>query len=749
MNKYFSVAFLMLILCDFISCKQAQSEFVFYKNGSTIPVIVLAEKPKGIESKTAQLFAQNFKQLTGKNIDIITESKSKNINDKILFFVGNTIESKQYKLQEKIKWDGFAIVQNDKHVSLIANQGMGLLYGANAFFERYAKVFYVDDNEKTNSSDKGIIITEDEWISNPDFMVRSVYFPQAKDYNYNLWNATQTIEEKWNIWGHNLNKIVDGNIVVNDQTIYAQYNGIRNDAQYCFSSNKLFEALKSGIIKKIAENPDATYFSISPNDNGIICECENCKKLNQPKSASNAVFMMVNKLAKQFPDLFFTSLAYSTTNKPPLNIKLEKNTAVLVSTIDYPKGIAIKESNKEKEFSTWISDWKNCSQNIFVWDYTVQYTNYFDFFPNIPALQKDLQYFKSIGITGIFEQGSEENYSLFGDYKSYVISKLLWNSEEDLEKLKYNFYENAYPTSADYIAEFVTSLEKNLQKSKAKLDIYGTVVQTMKNCLTQDAFEIFYYELIEKEKTAKGIEKIKLNKIITALDFDKLEIMRQEGFSENGYAIVDGIGDRKINNEILILLEKLQNASQSNGISVYSEINDSLSQYVQNWNQYIINKPYKSVIANSTIEIKTLVDENYLGNPAKSFTNGTVGFKDYNTNWLIFNGNLDVEIPITTNFPIKNISLSLLKDAKHYIFLPEKIDAFGYIDKKWEKLKDVSLTHSDSFEKNIQQVSLNLTENKTVYTKIKIIAYNITQLPPWAYHPTRKPTIACDEILMY
>lgn len=750
MNKYFLIILSFIFLSELFSCKQAQSEYIFYKkDGSIIPTIVIPDKPKGIETKAAQFFIENFKQFSTKNILIINEAKAKTIIDKPLLYIGNTTESKLYSaVKEKIKWDGFAFLQHENKTCLIANDDMGLLYGANAFFEHQINMYYVDNQEKFIPENTDIIIKENEWIYNPDFMIRSAYFPQSQDINYNLWNGTQTLEEKWNIWGHNLNKLVDGKIVGNDQSIYALINGKRNDAQYCFSSNKLFEALKLGIQKKINDNPDATYFSISPNDNGIICECENCKKINQPKSASNAVFLLVNKLAKQFPDLMFTSLAYSTTNKPPVNIKLEKNTAVLISTINYPKGISIIESPKEKEFSTWISDWKKSSENIFVWDYAIQYTNFFDVFPNMPALQKDLQYFKKLGITGVFEQGSEEKYSLFGDYKSYVISKLLWNTDLDLEKLKYDFFENAYPTTANNLAEFVTQTEKKLQASKKTLDIYGNITQTLKNYLSLEEFDLFYYELMDKQKEAYGSEIKRNEKINVAFMFDKLEMLRYEGFSENGYAFINGSGERIINNETNLLLEKLKNTSLTSQIFLYSEIEDSINSYLNLWKSKMLEKEYKSAIANKDVTILSKFDDSFIGNAAKSFTNGSIGFLDYSMNWLLFNNKMEVEIPISTNFAINKLSLSFLKDAKHYIFLPQKIEVFGRVGNLEEKIGELSLTNSNSLTKEIKDVSINFSTNKK-YTTLKIIAYNITQLPEWAFHPTRKPTLACDEILMY
>lgn len=745
MNKLFVIVISFCLMSLLLACKTASSEFVFYTStGTTLPTIVLPQKPKGIEQKAAQLFVKNFEQITGKKLSVITENKLPTNATGVFLLIGNTIASDKLMQVNQVNADGFAFIPQQNKLYLVARQGMGLLYGVQAFFEKYTHMFYVDANEKKIHQIKEIIIPDPLWVSNPDFMFRSVYFPQSLDYDYNIWHGTHTIEEKWNVWGHNLHKLINDSDLQQDSEIYAWYQGKRNPNQFCFSSDVLFNALVNGIQQKILKNPDATYFSIAPNDNTLICSCDKCKSVNQMGSASGAVLAMVSKLAKKFPELFFTTLAYQTTSQVDTRITLPTNTAVFISTIDYPKGIPIQQTTQKAKFEHWVNQWKKVCPNIFVWDYTVQYTQYFIYFPNLKALQADLQWFKKLGITGVFEQGSDEHFSLFGDYKSYVISKLLWNSSANVTDLTYEFFENAYPANANALAEFVSLAEKNQLQSAKKLDIYGNVAQTMRQSISTSAFDLFYYELQDAYESTPGREKNKIRRIIDALHYLKLEQMRFTGFGTDGYA--DYSQSRILHKNVELALTSLNAAHADSVMRYLNEAKDDLATYCKHWEQYIIQKPYVNKIALQPVRIQPTYDEIQGVNIAKTFTNGTLGFTDYQTNWVIFSGNMEVEIPNIQHIPIKRISLSFLKDISHYIFLPEKVTVYGVGSSGMQVLQQVSLNNTPSTTKERVEVSLQVSVNAEQYTSLKIVSNNMPRLPDWVLNTTRKPTIACDEI---
>jgi hypothetical protein len=84
-----------------------------------------------------------------------------------------------------------------------------------------------------------------------------------------------------------------------------------------------------------------------------------------------------------------------------------------------------------------LACWAEICDNLYIWDYTTNFCNYLQPFPNLQVLKPNLQLFCDYHVRGVFEQG---NYAMgkasaFAPLKIYLLSKLLWNPDEDAEEL--------------------------------------------------------------------------------------------------------------------------------------------------------------------------------------------------------------------------------------------------------------------------------------------------------------------------
>lgn len=744
----------ILMMVSVFSCKTAPQEYILFERGKTTPILVLPSKPKGIETKAATMFLNEFKAVTGISLKIIAESDYKPNAAIPAVFIGNTNASVKFKARYTGLYDGFAFGQKENNVFITSNKGLGLLNAISAFFEEYTKTLYIDTNEKiTHQTDIIKTIGDDVLQFEPAFAYRQAYFPQSSDYDYAIWNRLHLLEEQWAIWGHNLHKLIKPESLnpIQRNSIYALINGSRNEEQYCFSSDELASLLITRIEEYQISHPDATYYSITPNDNMMVCSCDKCNSINKgTKSSTNSVAMLINKVAKHFPDLMFTTLAYQTTINPPSSIKYNKNVIIILSTIDYPKGQPLAKSKQAIKFKNWVTSWKNTCQEIYVWDYAIQYTNYFDFFPNLKSLQQDLQLFKEVGITGVLEQGSENNYCLFDEMRSYVIAKLLWDPTLDVEKLRYDFIEQTYPSQVDFLTDFLTIIEKDLAKSGKPLNIYGSIYESMHSYVSPEQYDLFFYDLLEKFPDTADKEKFRLQKVIAGMIFNKLEQARASGIEPYGYADPNGNDSVTMHTEVNVLLKRLKDYSSQGNITVSNEIGDSISTYINNWNKYIIARNKRSKLLYKSIHITSSPNGEYNGDATKALNDACYGFLDYEVNWLLFNNtNLEVEIKGNDIVSASNISMTFLHDPRHFIFLPSKVEVFSIAsDGSKTKLGEQILTDKGAGTKQIVPVIIS-TRSILASEKIKIIATNPLTLPPYAAGSARKPSIACDELSIY
>ena len=149
------IGFLLVITCtaNLTSCKPVSTNFIIYKKGVVVPVLVLPVKPKGVETKAGSLFVNQFKLLTGTTLKVISETDYKSSEKQVAIFIGKTQASAAAKAQYNKADDGFSISQNKQNVFITYNRGLGILYGVSTFFEQYAQTFYVDQDSAATRFD--------------------------------------------------------------------------------------------------------------------------------------------------------------------------------------------------------------------------------------------------------------------------------------------------------------------------------------------------------------------------------------------------------------------------------------------------------------------------------------------------------------------------------------------------------------------------------------------------------------------
>src|SRR5690606_24221003 len=139
--------------------------------------------------------------------------------------------------------------------------------------------------------------------------------------------------------------------------------------QLCLSNPKVVEIVVTNLKKEIAENPEATYWSVSQNDNDQYCQCDACTALNKKYGdvPSGSMVYFVNEVAKQIPDKIISTLAYWYTREAPKNIKPEPNVNIMLCNIESKRQAPVFET--DPAFSNDLKDWASLTNDIPIWDY--------------------------------------------------------------------------------------------------------------------------------------------------------------------------------------------------------------------------------------------------------------------------------------------------------------------------------------------------------------------------------------------
>lgn len=708
---YIKVLLLFIMnLC--MGCQSNSQEFTLFQKDRVIPEVYVANASY---HNIGEEFCTLFEKVTGERPIIVNELSE----TRVQVIIG--------ELDEKMPNGGFRIQQQGNAFSIKGTGGGSTLSGVRYFFAAYSSLDQFSTGTKIREMEILTVPSGLNYGKENAFEYKEPYFPENQSAEFRKWNNTNTIEETWGLWGHNIHKF----IAVSDKML-ALVDGKLSDEQYCFSSPEFEHALSVAVEHYGRENGNALKFMVMPNDNNTVCQCKKCKAVGNTKlDASPAVFTLLNKLAQRFSKQQFFSTSYNTTLKPP-PFRLAVNTGVMISTMPFPKGVILEESNKKAMIEKTLQDWKKITSKMYLWDYAVNFDNYFEAYPTLHIAQKNLKFYKKQGITGVFINGNEGSSAAFGDLKCYLYAQLLSDTDIDLDKHIKLFFDNKYPEVSDLLFDYYSKIERLALNSRSPLDIYGGLQQAKNKYLKEVDFDNFYSQLIIKYDALDHVAPKNLDALVAALTFQKLEIVRTNGIGKYGYANFKQ--DKTIAAlipDVPLLIARLRELTAVTGLEVYNESGALISDYLASWEIEITGKKYENLFYGKDFRVLSVADEEYSNK--HMLNDGAVGFNDYYNNWLLSTRDvLKIQVAAGDVKGATRVGLRFLNSARHKIYLPEEV-VITVGTKKFTAKIAVNSTARYKYDLTIPIV-VDPEDNLITITILKQDAH-------------QSMSIACDEIL--
>lgn len=699
---------LFLVVVQVLLASCAQSKVTLFKKGEVVPIVfaeTAIKRPVG-----------DFISLFNKFGTFITVNHSRPTTK---------VPAIQLAINNKI--EGFTLVQNEKLLSISGKDEEALIKGIRYFFTTYTNLNQFTA-ERTRVDQEVITIPVNlNYQSNTALTYIEPYFHENFDPEFRLWNNTNTLDESWGLWGHNIGKVIK----VTPEML-AVIDGRLNDEQLNFSSEALETALVEMIKEKLLDNPKANKFMIMPFDNDLVCVCAACLKAGNTKTnASPAVFKLLNKLAERFPKSSFFSTAYITTETPP-RAKLKPNAGVMISTMSFPKGVVISNTNKAQEIGDKFKSWQQVTNNIYLWDYAINFDNYFDFYPTVSITQKNLIFYLQHGVKGIFMHGSDEgSFAAFGDLKAYLYAQLFNQPNIDIDVETAKFLTNRYPILNNTLKVYYQKIERSALNSTKTINIYGGVKQAVDKYL--NSYDITNtLSAILTSKLQQNSAEQKASELLTiAFLFQNLEVARVNGFGDDGYGTYSD-GKFIVKPHIITWLTILKTLAAKNKVDRYNESNFTLSQYFKEWNSRILTAPYQNLFFEHSFRVTSQLDEDY--NNATVLNDGAIGLSDYYNNWLVnSSATFEMETNVTALAGASILQIDFLHSKRHKIFPPQKVTAtVGTRVYAWE-INTADLQDNQNFVRVVLPLKIKPSD-----ATLKIV---ITKQP-------KKRQMAFDEIIL-
>ena len=277
---------------------------------------------------------------------------------------------------------------------------------------------------------------------------------------------------------------------------FSMVNGvrIREETQLCLTNPEVKEIVKRNLRKTILEHPECTIFSVSQMDWYNPCQCPECARVDAEEgSHMGTMLRFVNacaaSIAEEFPDVIIDTFAYLYTRQAPKLTRPAPNVCVRICSIECCFSHPLAECDeivypfKDKvignaTFQNDIRDWAKICKRMFVWDYTTNYRFYLAPFPNFHVLKENIRFFLENGVTGIFEQGNAQSASgEFGELRMYLISRLMWDPELDVEQAMDEFLTGYYGRAAGPIRAYIDKIQQKVAQDHIHVTIYDNPTQ--------------------------------------------------------------------------------------------------------------------------------------------------------------------------------------------------------------------------------------------------------------------------------
>lgn len=467
------------------------NEMVIVEDGNSDYFIVTSENPDECIKTAANELQTYIEKVSGAELEIITEGNISE-NGKAILIGETQLEKEIIDIdRSSIKADGFRLYSDGKYFVIAGADSRGTLYGVYTFLEDYLGVRWFTPTLEVVPENEDIIVDANiDRTVEPSFSVRRNDCAGTNDahrartkMNVSFWQPATAHGGAltYVVWDASLPSLVPDSLFADHPEYFAlQEDGTRSTDHICLSNPDVLDVTIESVRAAIEANTmDAKYVHIGQKDNANYCRCENCEALYEKHGGLCApTLIFTNKLAdaldEDYPDFMFTFYAYLETAKPPqdLSLRCNENVApVLCGLHSACRSHPITECGHEDvqeetlltaygEFEPQIAkdfeNWTKVADTTYIYDYTINFLNVAQFFSNFGTMQSTMQYMHDIGITGYIYNCGDGHYAAFNELRNYLLTKLQWDVNCDVEYHMMDFL-NAYygEDAAPYIKEIL------------------------------------------------------------------------------------------------------------------------------------------------------------------------------------------------------------------------------------------------------------------------------------------------------
>ncbi len=468
---------------------------IIAENGKSDYTIVCPKHPSECEHFAARELAKYIKLSTGAELPIISDEGA-TLGQKLIVGQNNSL---YVDLEWPIRWDklgkeGFWLQSVGSDIFLAGSAERGALYAVYEFLERCVGIRFFAPDETYIPQKPNLHVSNLDIKQIPYFINRNTSYTESFNPDYASKariNTTTTLSKAQGGYetfssyrGHTFALIANPvELFTTHPEYFSMVDGQRlfERTQLCLTNPEVLELAVTKVREWMRAEPNNRIFSVSQNDWANPCECPMCEEINQAEGYSGTLLQFVNAVAdalyEEFPQNLVETFAYQYTRTPPKTIKASKNVSIRLCTIECCFAHSLEECKETKYFNNKsllddLNGWSVLCQNMYIWDYTTNFWHYLAPFDNLFALKKNLSLYRDNNVKGLYMQGNSAGYGAFSELKAYLIPKLMWNPDQDDEKLINEFLVGYYGLAGVAIRRYIDLLHDLTKKTGAHFGLF-------------------------------------------------------------------------------------------------------------------------------------------------------------------------------------------------------------------------------------------------------------------------------------
>ena len=251
--------------------------------------------------------------------------------------------------------------------------------------------------------------------------------------------------------------------------------------QPCLTNPDVLRIVTEAVLAELERHPDRGNISVSQNDNERYCQCDNCRALDEREGSPMASLLtfvnaVADEVARKHPGVMVGTLSYQYSRTPPRTVRPRPNVQIQLCSIECCLMHPINDPDcpANVAFCRDLAEWGEVCQNISIWNYNTNFTNYLLPCPNLRVIEPNVRYFVANNARGVFMQaaGNARGAEL-SDLRNYIMSNLLWDPARNGQALMDEFLDLHYGPAAGPIRRFINLVHDNAASKGLHHNCFG------------------------------------------------------------------------------------------------------------------------------------------------------------------------------------------------------------------------------------------------------------------------------------